>query len=206
MRPQPPRLRGVVIVAGALALGGSVAPRLGAQAPPPAQAQAPPAKPTVATKSVSLPPAEAKRRMEEIRQASEREFENPPDHTLARRELRGFDVVIDGQTVRVTQTVRILDRRPGMRYFWKLVVTDPARPDRVVRERSTSDRPFTVPETRLRTAHTASLELPPGTYRVEMRLYEWPPGVPLARFADPAVARGFRSVAVHKVVTVPPAP
>jgi hypothetical protein len=193
----------VAVIGGALLLGGPAARRLAAQGPAPDGAV--PA-PGIEVRSVSLPPAEAKKRAEEIRRASEREFANPPADLLARRDLRGFDVEIDDATVRVEQAVRILDKRPGMRYFWKLVVTDRSPAGRVVLERATSDRPFTVPDTRLHTSHADRAELPPGTYLVEMRLYEWPPGVPLARLADPKTAQGFQSVTGRKVVTIPAAP
>jgi hypothetical protein len=115
-------------------------------------------------------------------------------------ELRGQDVVVSGK-------VEIYDSVPGAKYIWLLRVyrNDPRK--ELLREHHYAEQASTLAagSVSMEPVFLDAIDLPPGSYRVELSNYAVPPNFPLnqVKFGENMKTRALSNVAAARRVDIP---
>ena len=126
-----------------------------------------------------------------------------PHHPLevASGEIRQINVDVTDDVVSVKAQADIYQTIPTTSYVWSLRIFENTRQAKMVSEHHYTDRAFTLPpgETSMQPTFADQFALPPGQYRVVLRLYsvganwDWTavkPGEDLAIRAGSTISRG----------------
>lgn len=122
---------------------------------------------------------------------------------LAHFRVPDMEVTTEGRLVTIAARAYIMDKRQNSEYMWGLRVHKGRRLGNVVSERPYSHQKFRkLAELEATPTFTEQIQLPPGTYQLQVILYDLPVGFDLSRLKDRKVAQNYEAATKERQVVI----
>lgn len=129
-----------------------------------------------------------------------------PPNLVRQARMAAMDVEIQGQQVIVSGQAEIYDSAPGVNYIWLLRVYT-ANPRKLLNEHHYVERAsrLAIGSVFMTPTFRDAIDLPPGTYSVELSNYAVPPDFPLdsVKVGENMKTRALSNVARIRKVSIP---